>query len=346
MQVSVSEQDQFLKALPKAELHVHLEGSVRPSTFLKLARKNNLDIGCEDEAAVAELFRFRDFEHFMKLYGECSFAFGAPEDFQLVTEELGADAAKQGVLYMEVTFTAGTHYRFKGIPFDEMMDAIARGAAIVKRDFGVEMRFIIDHVRGFPLDDCYRTAQWCVEARDRGVVALGLAGNEPGRPASLYADAILWAQAQGVPFVPHAGEAAGPESVWDALKFNPSRIGHGIRSVEDPDLIRYLREQKIVLEVCPTSNLCTGTVANLASHPLRRLWDADVLLTLNSDDPPMFNTTLMNEYRLAATHFDFTVSEFAKMSLIAIRAALLPYEERIRLESLFEARLQHLGIEF
>jgi adenosine deaminase len=338
--------DRIIAAMPKAELHVHLEGAVRPLTFLKLAKRNGLasDFGSIDEASVVELFRFRDFAHFMEVYGASTYVLKQPEDFELVTEELGLDAAAQNVRYMEVTFTAGTHHRFKGMPFLEIMDAIASGAATARRKTGVEMRFIIDHVRGFSLEDCYQTAEWCVAGKKQGVVALGLGGFEQDRPASLYGDAIRWAQAQGVAFVPHAGETVGPEGIWDALNFDPPRIGHGIRSAEDPVLLRHLREQNIVLEVCPTSNVCTGAVATHSSHPLRLLWNAGVSLTLNSDDPHMFNTSVLNEYRVASTKFGFTVEELAAISLTAIQAALLPKARRLELEAMFREEFQRLGI--
>jgi adenosine deaminase len=336
--------ERLIVAIPKVELHVHLEGSVQPSTFLKLARKNNLDIQCDDEAAVAELFRFKDFAHFMDLYGACTYAFRDPDDFELVTTELGLNAARQGVRYMEVTFTAGTHFRFKGVPFDEQIDAIARGASRVRKSTGTEMRFIIDHVRGFSLDDCYQTAQWCIDGRDRGIVALGLGGFEDGRPASLYSDAIHWAQQQGVPFVPHAGEAAGPESMWDALQFDPPRLGHGFRAIEDSRLVAYLRDHRVLLEICPTSNACTGTISSLDQHPVRRLWDLGVLLTLNTDDPSMFNTSMLNEHRLAVSMFGFTVDELAEMAILGVRSALLPPAQRFTLEETFRREFKELGL--
>lgn len=339
------ELDALIAALPKAELHVHLEGSISPSTLLMLAKRNGIDLGCTDIDGLRDLYRFRDFPHFMKLYGEMTFALRNPEDFALVTEELGQEAARQNILYLEVTFSAGTHYRFKGIPFDEMMDAIAEGATAARREVGVEMRFIIDHVRGFSLADCQQTAEWCVHGRNRGVVALGLGGHELKYPAaSVYAEAIRWAQAHSVPFVPHSGEVAGSEWMWDAIQFDPPRIGHGIRAVDDLTLVDYLREHGTVLEVCPTSNVCLGSVPSIEAHPLRRLWDAGVPITLNTDDPPMFNTTLQNEYRLAAGHFGFTPSELAKLSLTAVRASLLAPEDRTRLEATFQTKLHSLGL--
>ena len=334
----------IIAALPKAELHVHLEGSIRPKTLLLLAQRNKIDLGCKDEDSLQGLYHFQDFRHFIKLYGIITSALCQPEDFMLITQELGLEAAQQGTRYLEVTFSAAIHYRKKGIPFNEMMDALARGAEAVRRQVGVEMRFILDHVRGYPLEYCQLTAEWCAQGRDRGVVALGLGGYEPDWPASLYAEAIHWAQSHGLPFVPHAGEAVGPEGIWDTLQFNPPRIGHGFRAAEDPVLVDTLRERKIALEICPTSNICTGCVPHWEDHPLRQLWDANVLVTINSDDPPMFNTTFLDEYRIAMNKFGFTLKELARLSLNAAHSCLLPPEKRIRLVESFQIEIERLGL--
>jgi len=338
------ELDALIKALPKAELHVHLEGSIQPKTLLLLAQQNGIDLGCKDEDALRAMYSYRDFSHFIKLYGVLTAALRKPEDFMLITEELGLGAAQQGTYYLEVTFSAAIHHRRKGLPFDEMMDAIAEGAAVVRQQVGVEMRFILDHVRGYPLDYCQRTAEWCVQGRDKGVVALGLGGYEPDWPASLYAEIIRWVQSHGLPFVPHAGEAVGPEGMWDALQFNPPRIGHGFRAIEDPILINTLREREITLEICPTSNICTGCVSHWEAHPLRQLWGANLLVTINSDDPHMFNTTLLDEYRIAITKFGFRPKELARLSFNAVHSSLLPLEKRMRLEDLFRIEIEHLGL--
>lgn len=334
----------IIESLPKAELHVHLEGAIRPATFVRLAKKNSVDIGLVSEGELANYFKFRDFEHFMQLYGESTHVLARPEDFAVITEELGLDAASNGILYMEVTFTAGTHHRFKGLPFDEIMDAIALGAARANQQTGIEMRFIIDHVRGFPIADCMQTAEWCVAARDRGVVAMGLGGFESGRPASMYSDVINWLIGQGVAFVPHAGEEEGPAGIWDALQFNPPRLGHGFRAIEDLQLVAELRRRGVVLEVCPTSNICTGVVADLASHPFLPLWNAGVAVTLNTDDPTMFNTTLNREYLVAASTFGLDGQQLASISLTAMNAALADQTTKSRLLKEFGIRLNQLGI--
>jgi adenosine deaminase len=331
-------------SLPKAELHVHLEGAIRPTTFLRLAKQNNIEIALSDESGIADYFKFRDFEHFMQLFGESTYVLARPEDFLIITEELGLDAAANGIRYMEVTFTPGTHFRFKGLPFDEVMGAVAAGARMAKEQTGIEMRFILDHVRGFPIADCMQTAEWCVEGQNAGVVGMGLGGYEPGRPASMYTEVINWLKGQGVAFVPHAGEAEGPAGIWDALQFDPPRLGHGFRSIEDPELIAELCRRGVVLELCLTSNVCTGVVRDLRSHPLRKLWSAGLALTLNTDDPTMFNTTLNNEYLIAARVFGFDLSELAWMSLTAVNGSLVGKQTKDKLLNEFHDSFRKLGV--
>lgn len=336
--------DDVIQRLPKVETHVHLEGSIRPGTLRRIARRHGLDLGSLDEAQIIDLFRFRDFRHFTDLYEQCCTALRDPADLQLLTEELAETAYGQNIRHLEVTFSPGTHWRGPGIPFDEQLDAVRRGAEEAWRRTGVSMRFVVDHVRGESVEECHQVAEWAVAGVPGGVVGLGLGGYEPGRPASLFAEPIRWAAALGVPLVPHAGEAVGPEGVWDCLVFHPPRIAHGIRAIEDPALMRVLRDRGVVLDVCLTSNLRTGVVATPRAHPLRRLWEAGVRLTLNTDDPSMFHTDLVTEYRLAARWHDFTVAEFAGMTLIAVEAALLPDAARVALRRRVQAELVELGV--
>ena len=213
------------------------------SALLTLARHNSVNIGCSDETDVCAMYRYRDFTHFLQLYTTIASVLQKPDDFGFITEDLGRAAALQNIHYLEVTFSAIIDYHRKGIPFREMIDAITEGAATVKQQTGVEMRFILDHVRGYPIELCQHTVDWCAQGREQGVVALGLGGYEPGWPASLYAEALQRAHLLGVPFIPHAGEAVGPESIWDALQFDPARIEHGFRAIEDPTLVDQLRER-------------------------------------------------------------------------------------------------------
>lgn len=339
-----ADRDELIRRLPKVETHVHLEGSIRPATLLRLARRHGLDLGRLDKARITDLFRFRSFRHFTELYERCCDALREPADLQLLTEELADAAHGQNVRHLEVTFSPGTHRHGPGIPFDEQLDAVRRGAEEAWRRTGVSMRFIVDHVRGESVQQCQQVAEWAVAGRPDGVVGLGLGGFEPGRPASLFAEPIRWAAARGVPFVPHAGEAVGPEGVWDCLAFHPPRIAHGIRAVEDPALVTALRNRGVVLDVCLTSNLRTGVVPTPQAHPLRRLWEAGVRVTLNTDDPSMFHTDLVAEHRLAARWHGFTVAQLAGMTMIAVEAALLPDSARTQLRERVRTELDELGI--
>jgi aminodeoxyfutalosine deaminase len=222
---------------------------------------------------------------------------------------------------------------------------VNRGRDIARDRYGVEMRWIIDIVRNFHAHgfDGMETAEMAVSGRDGGVIALGLGGLEPGFPPELFVDAFTYAIEQGVHSIPHAGEASGPESVWGALRsLKAERIGHGIRSIDDPDLVAYLREHQIPLEVCPISNVCTGVVDRLESHPIRRLYDAGVFITVNSDDPPMFNTTLTNEYLALAQTLNFTVDEIEQLILNGVRATLLDDDSRREMEHSFRQEFARL----
>ncbi|MGW5668664.1 adenosine deaminase [Micromonospora sp. NPDC003776] len=336
--------DALLHALPKVELHVHLEGSVRPATLLRIARRHGLDLGGADERRLARWFAYRDFQHFTEVFEQATAALREPEDLAAITVDLGRAAYAQRVRYLEVTFTPGMHQRGRGIPFDEQMNAIAEAAVRIQQENGVRMRFVVDHVRGESPTECLRTAEWAVAGRDHGVVALGLGGYEPGRPSSLFGEAIGFARDHGVPFVPHAGEAVGPEAIWDAMAFDPPRIGHGVHALQDAALAALLRERGVVLELCPTSNLRTGVVAAASEHPLRRLWDAGIRVCLNSDDPAMFQTDVATEYRFAARWHGFTVAELAAMTLDAVDAALLPAPDRADLRAAVTADLDALGV--
>ncbi|MFT7835693.1 adenosine deaminase [Saccharothrix sp. BKS2] len=313
----------FIAGMPKAELHVHLEGSLRPGTLLDLDRRNGGRFTGLDEQWLAERFRFRDFRHFADLYSTCTDVFRGPEDFARAVTELAADLATQGVVYVEATCSAITHHRDRGIPFDEVVDGLWAGAERALRDSGVVVRFVLDHVRDLSVEDCLRTAEWCVLGRGRGVVALGIGGYEPGRPASLFAEAVRWATARGVPFVPHAGEAVGADGVRDALAFDPPRLGHGFRAADDPSVVDDLLERGVVLELCPTSNLRTGVVADLAEHPVRRLLARGVPVVLGTDDPLLFGSTVLGEYRLAATDLGFGVRDLVAAARESLRSALV-----------------------
>ncbi len=325
----------FARQLPKVELHVHLEGAIRPATLLSLAGRNGRALPADDEAGLREYFRFRDFPHFELVYGTIIGCLRTPEDYTLIAHAFGRDCAAQNIRYVEATFTIVSHVHHNGLPWQVILNGLNAGRAAARAECGVEMRWIFDINRNRPETQA-QVLEIALAARDQGAVALGLAGNESLYPASLVVETFRRAQEAGLPRVPHAGELAGPERVWETLRLlAPHRIGHGVRSVEDPTLVAHLREQQMPLEVCPTSNVRLGVYPDYAAHPLRRLWDAGLLLTVNSDDPPLFGTDLAGEYGVLVDHFGFTADELEQISLNGVRASLLPADEKARMEAAF-----------
>lgn len=289
--------DDFLLEIPKAELHLHLEGSVEPETLHEL-----------DPATPVEEFRalyqYADFDAFLKAFGVIGKRLRTPADYALITRRLLGRLEAQNVRYAEIILAAGV-VLWKGQEFAPIFDAVREAAA----DSPVEVHWILDAVRQFGPEQGMQVAQWAAERVGRGVVALGIGGSEERGPAEWFTEAYAFARDAGLRLVAHAGESTGPESIWAALKLGAERIGHGIAAVEDANLLRHLRERDIPLEICVTSNLVTGVVKRMEDHPVRRIYDAGVPIVLNTDDPAMFRCTLLGEYRLAASAFGFSEAE-------------------------------------
>jgi adenosine deaminase len=250
--------------------------------------------------------------------------------------------ARQSIRYAEVTFTPHTSVHNTVLPFDEILAGLNAGRARAREEWGVEFRWVFDIVRDCP-ETRMDVARWAASAIDRGAVALGLGGTERGHPPEGFADAFALAREAGLHSVPHAGEVAGPASVWGAIRaLDADRIGHGVRSVEDPQLVRYLAAHQIPLEICPTSNLHLGVYPSYAAHPIRELYEAGVRVTVNSDDPPMFNTDLIQEYQVLARHLRFHADELEHLSLNAVHASFLDDEEKERIAQAFRSDLARL----
>jgi len=344
----------FVEAMPKVELHLHLEGSIRPETALTLARRHNIRLPADDPAGIKDWFRFRDFPHFVEAYVLLSDLLRTPEDFTFITIEMGRELARQNIRYAEVTFTAYTHlwWQQKGLTPDALVAGLDAGRDEVRRQFGVEIAWVIDIPRNLSFSKITglytgRASMPSVEIalawQEHGVVALGLGGYEIGAPPEPFAHAFDRARAGGLHSVPHAGEHVGPAGVWGAIRsLQAERIGHGVRAIEDPDLVAYLVEEQIPLEINPTSNIKLGVYPDFASHPLRKFWDAGVYVTINSDDPPLFNTTLNQEYHLLVDEFGFDVDELERVSLNALNASFLPDDRKIEMEADFRAEFGRL----
>jgi adenosine deaminase len=283
-----------------------------PELTLDLARKNGIDIGARTVDELRARYEFTDFMHFLRSYGELSKVLAEPDDFRVAVLSYARAAAAHGAIYAELTLTLTTHVLGKGMDAGDVMGAAWQGAVEAEAETGIVVRFILDHVRAFPLEHCLQTLGWCVEFRD--VVALGLGGPEDGWPASTYRAAIERAARLGVTFVPHAGEAAGPASIRDALQFSPPRIGHGISAARDPEVIEMLATTGTMVEICATSNPRLQHVADLGDHPARMFWEHGVPISVNTDDPPLFGTTLLAEYLVFRDAFGFDVDDLVAIN--------------------------------
>ncbi len=335
--------------MPKVELHVHLEGAMRPETLLALAGRNRVSLPADDVEGLREWFRFRDFDHFVEIYLACSSVLKRPEDFQVLIDDFAADQARQNVRYSEVHFTIGTHWQ-NHLPVDEILDAIAESVGAAEKESDVKLRLIPDIVRDVGAQTADPTLDWALAGAKAGlVVALGLTGREAVSPSEPYAEHFAEAARQGLHCTAHAGEHAGPASIYSVLDAcRAERIGHGVRSIEDPELVALLGRQRTPLEICPTSNLCLGVAPEMSRHPFDRLRRAGLELSVNTDDPALFNTDLSSEYRKLAEAFDYSAEELVGLALAAVRHAFLPDEEKRRLEERFRREIavaaeEHLG---
>jgi aminodeoxyfutalosine deaminase len=343
--------DRYLQLVPKAELHVHLEGSIRPATLLTLARRNNIALPASTLDELRDWFRFRDFSHFVEIFTVISSCLKTREDYALIAYEFGAEMARQHVRYAEVTFSPSTHCCSRGVLHDTYFSGLSAGRERARRDFGVEMRWVFDIVRDHQVEtERHRRAAYttdvAIESMHDGVVALGLGGYEHGFPPEQFASYFDKALSAGLHSTPHAGEGEGPASVWGALTaLNAERIGHGVRATEDAVLVSFLAEQQVPLEVCPLSNICLGIYPSLAVHPLPRLYAAGVPVTVNADDPPLFNASLNQNVSVLYDTFNFSLDTIDEILLNGVRHSFLPQAEKEAMERSFRSEMAALRIE-
>lgn len=334
--------EHFITAMPKVELHVHLEGSVRPETLLRLARRHSVALPADDAAGLRRWYTFRDFDHFIEIYMAISSCLRTAEDIELIAREFLIGQAEQNILYSEVTFTPFNQYMNNELGFHEQMDAVNRARAWAEGELGVRMGIIMDIPRIIPPEDGLTVAEWAVERYGDGLIALGLGGPEIGNPPEKFRAAFDRVRAAGIPCILHAGETVGPESIWSAIRVaGTRRIGHGVRAIEDPELVAYLRETQIPLEVCPTSNVCLKVYPSLKEHSLPRLLAEGLYITINSDDPPMFNTTLTNEFITGQRIYGWDAGVIEHLVLNAVKVTLLPETEKKDMLDGFSRAFQH-----
>lgn len=327
----------FIAGLPKAELHVHHVGSASPRIVAELAARHPDSKVPTDREALAEYFVFRDFAHFIEIYLSVVDLIRDAEDVRLLTYEIARDMARQNIRYAELTVTPYSSTR-RGIPDTAFVEAIEDARKAAESEFGTVLRWCFDIPGEAGLEAAEETARIACELRPEGLVGFGLGGPEIGVPRPQFKPYFDRAIAAGLRSVPHAGETTGPQTIWDALiELRAERIGHGTSAVQDPKLLAHLAEHRIPLEVCPTSNLATRAVATLDEHPLKQMVDAGVIVTINSDDPPMFGTDLNTEYQVAARLLDLDAAGVAALAKNAVEASFLDAEGKARLAAEIDA---------
>src|SRR5271165_4701054 len=327
----------FILSLPKAELHLHLEGTVDPPALAELSRRhpkpltttNNRYRNIEDSGRVftedeaRELYQYKHFTGFLWAFKAITERLRTAEDYELITYRMIQKLHAQNVLHAEVYISAGV-VQWRGQELAPLFEGAERGRERGERDFGLSLYWIFDAVRHFGADEAQRVVGEAIRFKDRNVVGIGLGGDERRAAPEEFREVYEHAAQHGLRLTVHAGETAGPESIWGALReLKADRIGHGLHATDDPELVRYLAEKQIPVEVCITSNLLTGCCLSAKQHSLRKLFAAGVLVTLNNDDPEMFRTNLSREYQFAQDSLGFTESELCRLAQNSFRASFL-----------------------
>jgi len=334
--------NEFIAGLPKAELHVHHVGSASPRIVSELATRHPGTVP-SDLDELRRYFEFRDFAHFIEVYLSVVALIRTPEDIHYLTYEIAREmATEQQLRYAELTCTPYTSVRPDdptiGMAVEGYTEAIEAARVEAERDFGLVLRWIYDIPGEFGLPAGEATLDIALNHRPDALVGFGLGGPEVGVPRPQFQQVFEQARAAGLHSVPHSGETTGPETVWDAIRLlGAERIGHGTSSAQDPALLAHLAEHRIPLEVCPSSNIATRAVATLEEHPIRAFRDAGVVVTVNSDDPPMFSTTLNQEYEIAAGLLGLDEHGVADLARTAVDASFAEPDVKTRIRAEIDA---------
>src|SRR5947209_670242 len=323
----------FIRQLPKAELHLHLEGAVDAATLLELRQRHG------EKATLAEtetLYRHNDFQTFLMAFKAVSAHLRGSEDYELITYRLMQRLKEENVLHAEVYVATGVClYRKQDFP--AIFEGLERGRTRGARDFGVSLLWIFDATRHFGVEEAQKVFELAARYSDRHVVGVGIGGDEQKAPPELFRSVYAYAADHGLRLTAHAGETGPPESIWGALNLRAERIGHAFTAGQDPDLIEELAYRQIPVEICLTSNVRTGVCKAIAEHPVKSYFDQGIMITLNTDDPAMFGTTLSREYHLAQETFGFTDEHLRELARNSFEASFLPAEKKLEFLNLFDA---------
>jgi aminodeoxyfutalosine deaminase len=323
----------FIRQLPKAELHLHLEGAVEPATLREL---RHLHGDRATLAATEQLYRYTDFSSFLMAFKAVSEHLRTADDYELITYRLMQRLKEETVLHAEVYVSVGVCL-WRKQDFAAIFEGLERGRARGARDFGVSLLWIFDATRHFGVEEAQKVFDLAVHYRDQHVVGVGIGGDEVKAPPELFRGVYSFAEENGLRLTAHAGETGPPESIWGALNLRAERIGHAFAAAQDADLIEELAQRQIPVELCITSNLRTGVCKNVSEHPVKDYFDKGVMVTLNTDDPAFFGTTLSREYQIAQDAFGFTDEHLRELARNSFEASFLPAEKKLELLSLFDA---------
>ena len=332
----------FIQSLPKAELHVHLEGTIDPATLAELSRRYHTPLPTENnrydvtgsgdiltEDDVRRLYSYKDFDGFLMAFKSVTERLRSPEDYELVTYRLMQKLRQQNVMHAEVYVSIGV-IRWRGQQVEPLFEGMERGRERGQRDFGVSLLWIFDAVRHFGPEAAAEVFDLAARLRDRNVAGIGIGGDEARGSAEKFRDLYKKAADNGLRLTAHAGETTGPESVWGALNIGAERIGHGLAAAQDTELMEVMAEKQVPVEVCISSNLRTGACRELTDHPVRKFFDQGLMVTLNTDDPAMFQTSLNKEYEVAQEEFGFSDEHLRELARNSFEASFLPVEKKLR----------------
>ena len=322
---------EWMRGLPKVELHLHLEGTILPETLLELSKRHDAE-PLTAEAAQA-LYRYENFLGFMDSFKAVSSRLKGPGDYELITYNMVRELARQGVVHAEVYISFGIIYYWKNTEVEPYVEAIERGRVRAEKDFGTTIYWLIDAVRHFGAEEGAKVFRKAAELRQQypSIVGIGIGGDEARGSADLFRESYAEAKAAGLRLTAHAGETIGPESIWSAINIGAERLGHVLSAQYDAELLAVLAEKQIPLEINVTSNIRTGCCPDVEQHPVRDYFEQGLMVTINSDDPPMFASNLLEEYCLVQERFGFSLEQMRELAANAVEASFLGPERKIEL---------------